>query len=75
MMMKRIGKFVSASILVGTMAMAFTASTPSYAGCTRGFADCEEEASNERTFIDRTIAGLDCLLDFAECVRLKVIGI
>jgi len=74
-MMTRIGKFVSASILVGTMAVAFTASTPSYAGCTRDFADCATEASNERTFIDRSIAGADCVLDFVECARIKVVGI
>ncbi|TDI40601.1 MAG: hypothetical protein E2P00_08005 [Acidobacteria bacterium] len=74
-MMTRIGKFVSASILVGTMAVAFTSSTPSYAGCTRKFADCEQDASEERTFMARVIAGADCLLDFAECVRIKVIGL
>ncbi len=75
MMMTRIGKFVSAGVMVGTMAVAFTASAPSYAGCTREFADCEEDAGEEKTTLDRMIAGADCLLDLAECVRIKVIGI
>jgi hypothetical protein len=75
MLTSRFGKFVSASIVVGTMAVAFTASNPSYAGCARDYADCLEDASEEATFIDRSIAGIDCTLDLAECVRLKVIGI
>lgn len=75
MMMTRIGKFVSAGVMVGAMAVAFTASAPSFAGCARDYADCFIEAAKEDSFIDRSIAGADCTLDFAECVRIKVIGI
>jgi hypothetical protein len=45
------------------------------AGCTTDLADCYTAASKIESFWYRWAAGLDCELDYAECVRVKVIGV
>jgi hypothetical protein len=44
------------------------------AGCTTTLLDCFGAAARIDNFWYRTAAGLDCELDYAECVREKVIG-
>lgn len=44
------------------------------AGCTTTLADCYQKAANIDSFWYRWAAGIDCELDFVECVRIKVIG-
>jgi hypothetical protein len=44
------------------------------AGCTTDLADCYERAAKIDSFWYRWAAGLDCELDYAECVRIKLIG-
>jgi hypothetical protein len=44
------------------------------AGCTTDLLDCYTEAAKIDNFWYRTAAGLDCELDYAECVRVKIIG-
>ena len=47
---------------------------PAMAGCTTDFAECLERAAKIDSFWYRWAAGLDCELDYAECVRIKLIG-
>jgi len=47
---------------------------PAMAGCTTDLADCYEAAAKVDGFWYRWAAGLDCELDYAECVRIKLIG-
>ena len=43
-------------------------------GCFMRLKGCFYEAARADSFIDRTLMGLDCELDFVECVREKVGG-
>ena len=45
------------------------------AGCTVAMSQCMEAAAKIDSFWYRFAAGLDCELDFAECVRTKLIGV
>ena len=47
---------------------------PAFAGCTTAFADCYVVAAKIESFWYRWAAGLDCELDYVECVRVKLIG-
>jgi hypothetical protein len=47
---------------------------PAFAGCATSLADCYTAAAKIDSFWYRWAAGLDCELDFAECVREKLIG-
>ena len=47
---------------------------PAIAGCTTDLADCYERAAKIDSFWYRWAAGLDCELDYTECVRVKLIG-
>jgi hypothetical protein len=44
------------------------------AGCTVDLADCYGRAAARDNFWMRTAVALDCELDFADCVRRKLIG-
>jgi hypothetical protein len=57
-------------VLAGLVAVPRTA----MAGCTTDLADCFERAAKIDGFWYRWAAGLDCELDYAECVRIKLIG-
>ena len=60
----------AALILAGTV----TAPQPALAGCTTTLADCYTHAAKVDSFWYRWAAGLDCELDYVECVRVKLIG-
>ena len=47
---------------------------PAMAGCTTDLADCYTAAAKIDSFWYRWAAGLDCELDYTECVRVKLIG-
>ena len=47
---------------------------PALAGCTTDLADCYERAAKIDSFWYRWAAGLDCELDYTECVRIKLMG-
>ena len=47
---------------------------PVSAGCATTLADCYVAAAKIDSFWYRWAAGLDCELDFTECVRIKLIG-
>jgi hypothetical protein len=64
-------KMVMAVVLLAGMA---AAPRPAMAGCTTDLADCYEAAAKIDSFWYRWAAGLDCELDYTECVRIKVIG-
>jgi hypothetical protein len=57
-------------VLAGLVA----APRPAMAGCTTQLAECYEAAAKVDNFWYRWAAGLDCELDYAECVRIKVVG-
>jgi hypothetical protein len=47
---------------------------PALARCAGDLLDCYGRAAGIDSFWYRTAAGLDCELDFTECVRRKIIG-
>ena len=47
---------------------------PVSAGCATSLADCYVAAAKIDSFWYRWAAGVDCELDFTECVRIKLIG-
>lgn len=57
-------------VMVGLVAVP----RPALAGCTTTLAQCYEAAAGIDSFWYRWAAGLDCELDYAECVRIKLIG-
>ena len=44
-------------------------------GCFRSANDCFRKTSLYETWWERFIGALDCELDLAECIRIKVIGL
>ena len=63
-------------ILVTIVAIAscLAAERPAIAGCTTALADCYLAAAKIDSFWYRWAAGLDCELDYTECVRIKLVG-
>lgn len=47
---------------------------PAVAGCTTDLADCYVRAAKIDSLWYRWAAGLDCELDYVECVRVKLVG-
>jgi hypothetical protein len=45
-----------------------------FAGCTVDLIDCYGRAAKEDGFWMRSAMGLDCELDYADCVRRKLLG-
>ena len=66
--MKRV--VFGAIVLMGLVAVP----RPALAGCTTSLADCYTAAAKIDSFWYRWAAGLDCELDYVECVREKLIG-
>jgi hypothetical protein len=60
----------AALVLMGLVAVP----QPALAGCTTALADCYTAAAKIDSFWYRWAAGLDCELDYVECVRVKLIG-
>jgi hypothetical protein len=50
------------------------AERPASAGCTTALADCYLAAARIDSFWYRWAAGLDCELDYTDCVRTKLVG-
>jgi hypothetical protein len=67
-MVKKI--LVTLAVIAGSLA----AERPAMAGCTTALADCYTAAAKIDSFWYRWAAGLDCELDFTECVRIKLVG-
>ena len=63
-------------VLLTLVVLAAVAATPrsAMAGCTTTLADCYTAAAKIDSFWYRWAAGLDCELDYTECVRIKLIG-
>lgn len=71
--MSRVSRpMVSASLLA---ALAFYAlllpAAPASAGCIWDYADCLDLASEESTFVRRSVRGADCYIDFVHCILAK----
>ena len=64
-------KILLAGVIVAGLVAAPRTAT---AGCTTNLATCYEAAAKIDSFWYRWAAGLDCELDFAECLRIKLIG-
>ena len=64
-------KTLLALVILGGL---FGVPRPAMAGCTTDLADCYTRAAKIDSFWYRWAAGLDCELDYAECVRIKLIG-
>ena len=64
-------KIVMAVLMLAGLA---AAPRPAIAGCTTNLADCYGRAAKEDSFWYRWAAGLDCELDYTECVRIKIVG-
>ena len=47
---------------------------PAFAGCTTDLADCYGRAAREDSFWYRWASGLDCELDYTDCVRRRLLG-
>jgi hypothetical protein len=62
---------------VGLVVAALTvgAPQPATAGCTTDLIDCYYAAAAVDDFWRRWAAGIDCELDYVECVRIKIIGV
>ena len=58
------------AVIAGCLA----APRPAMAGCTTTLADCYLAAAKIDSFWSRWAAGLDCELDYTECVRIKLVG-
>lgn len=54
--------------------LAAGAAQPAWAGCTTDLIECYEGAAAEDSFWWRWAMGIDCELDYVECVREKVVG-
>ena len=62
-------------LFAAIMIMGFvTVPRPVLAGCTTALADCYTAAAKIDSFWYRWAAGLDCELDYVDCVREKLIG-
>ena len=61
-------------VFLAVILMGFAAPRPASAGCTTDLLDCYGRAGRIDSFWYRTAAGLDCELDYTECVRLQVLG-
>jgi len=68
-MVKKI--LVAVVLMVGFMSVPRSAQ----AGCTVTLGQCMEAAAKIDSFWYRSAAGLDCELDYVECVRIKLIGV
>jgi hypothetical protein len=68
-MVKKI--LVTLVVIAGCLA----APRPAMAGCTTALADCYVAAAKVDSFWYRWAAGLDCELDYTECVRIKLVGV
>jgi hypothetical protein len=64
-------KLLFAFVLLAGVA---AAPRPAIAGCTSDLSDCYVRAANIDGFWERWAAGIDCELDYADCIRNVLIG-
>ncbi len=64
-------KVVLAAIMLACLAAAPRAAR---AGCAAALGDCYVAAAKIDNFWYRSAAGLDCELDFADCIRQQLVG-
>jgi hypothetical protein len=64
-------KVLLMSVVLGALV---AAPRSAMAGCTTQLGDCYQSAAQIDSFWYRWAAGLDCELDYAECVRVKLLG-
>jgi hypothetical protein len=63
------------SILLGLFVLgASWSATPLFAGCTSELMECYQRAASIDDFWSRWAAGLDCELDYLECLRITLIA-
>jgi hypothetical protein len=64
------------NVLLALVVLAGVAAAPrpAMAGCTGDLGDCYVRAAKIDSAWDRFAAGVDCELDYADCVRRKVVG-
>ena len=64
------------NVMVSALLMAalVVAPRPAKAGCTTDLLDCYTRAATIDSFWYRTAAGLNCELDYADCLRLALVG-
>ena len=65
---------VKKTLLALVVLIGFAAPRSAMAGCTTDLLNCYGRAAGIDGFWYRTAAGLDCELDFTDCVRRRVIG-
>ncbi len=66
---------VKIALLTMTVLFGFLAIPPSAtASCTSTLGDCYTAAAKIDSFWYRWAAGLDCELDYAECIRAMLVG-
>jgi hypothetical protein len=59
-------------VLLLTAAVNAVPST-AWAGCFEDLANCYQNAATRDSWLSRWLAGLDCELDFVECMRRKIL--
>jgi hypothetical protein len=65
---------VAAGLFGIALLLSMPAKVSAQAACFADLRDCYVRAARMRYWVDRTIAGLDCELDFVECARRKILG-
>jgi hypothetical protein len=74
-MKKNIGWLLWMMPIVLTALFVFTGAKPARAeACFQDLRDCYGRAAMRDAWWDRWAAGLDCEVDFADCVRRQVVG-
>jgi hypothetical protein len=73
-MTRKTGRLVAAGLFVAALVLGLPVGVSAQAACFADLRDCYIRASRMRYWVDRTIAGLDCELDFVECARRKILG-
>ena len=66
---------VKKSLLAFVVLAGFAAAPrPALAGCTTDLGDCYESAAKIDSFWYRWAAGIDCELNYTDCVRRRLLG-
>ena len=70
-LIKRLVQFLPALAIA---AFILSDAKPASAGCFMRLKDCYATAANQRDWLDMWLMGMDCELDFTDCVRRAIIG-
>ena len=74
MVKKTLLAFVVFAGLAATPSVAMAAPPDRLPTCTTDLADCYVRAAKEDSFWYRWAAGIDCELNYTDCVRKRIIG-